>query len=133
MAVFRGRRPGLGKMAGRRPPSGKPPNGLAGATREPVGGPPADKECELCLRESPKLTVHHLVPRSRGGRFGPKAQLCSTCHRQLHALFSESTLAQVLGSLESIRANPQMAGYLKWVRRQQAPANFRVRRSNSRS
>ena len=111
----------------------KSPNGLAGAEREAAGGPVGDKACQLCHRKSPRLTVHHLVPRSRGGRFGPKAQLCSTCHRQLHALFSESTLAQGLDSLELIRANPKMAGYLKWVRRQQGPANFRVRRSNDRS
>ena len=96
------------------------------------GGVAGFKACELCLRESPRLTVHHLVPRSRGGRFGPKAQLCSTCHRQLHALFSESTLAQGLDSLESIRANPQMAGFLKWARRQQGPASFRVKRSHQR-
>ncbi len=88
--------------------------------------------CELCLRESPKFTVHHLVPRSRGGKFGPKAKLCPTCHRQLHALFSESTLAKELDSLERIRVNPEMASYVEWVRRQKGPANFRVRRANNR-
>ena len=111
----------------------KSPNGLAGAKRETAGDAAGDKACQLCLRESPRLTVHHLIPRSRGGRFGPTAQLCSTCHRQLHAQFSESTLAQGLDSLESIRANAKMAGYLKWVRRQQGPASFKVRRSNDRS
>ena len=110
----------------------KSPNGLSGAKRGTAGDPAGDKACQLCLRESPRLTVHHLIPRARGGRFGPKAQLCSTCHRQLHALFSESTLAQELSSLKAIRLNPQMAGYLKWVRRQQGPAAFRVRRSNDR-
>ncbi len=44
--------------------------------------------CELCHREAERYTVHHLVPRAKGGRFGPKAKLCPTCHRQLHALFS---------------------------------------------
>lgn len=113
-------------MARRR--SAKTLGGLANAVKEPA----ELKKCELCFRESPRLTVHHLIPRARGGRFGPKTQLCSTCHRQLHALFSESTLAQELNSLEAIRLNPQMAGHLKWARRQQGPANFRVRRSNQR-
>ena len=88
--------------------------------------------CELCLRESNSYTVHHLVPRSRGGRFGPKARLCPTCHHQLHALFSEATLARELNSIEQIRANSEMASYLTWVRKRKGPSSFRVRRSNQR-
>ncbi len=88
--------------------------------------------CELCERECLRFTEHHLVPRSRGGKLGPKARLCPTCHRQLHAMFSETTLAKELSSLESLRANPEVAGYLKWAKRQKGPANFRVRRANHR-
>ena len=88
--------------------------------------------CELCLREAQRYTVHHLVPRAQGGRFGPKVWLCTTCHRQLHASFSEATLAKELNSLGMIRANPQMRKYLKWVRKQKEGASFRVRRSNDR-
>lgn len=88
--------------------------------------------CELCLRESLRLTEHHLVPRAEGGRFGPKVTLCPTCHGQLHALFSTATLARELNSVEDIRANPQMANYLRWVRKQQQTANFRVRRAANR-
>ena len=88
--------------------------------------------CELCLRQSNSYTVHHLVPRSRGGRFGPKTRLCPTCHRQLHALFSEATLARELNTIHQIRANSEMASYLNWVRKQKDPTSFRVRRSNQR-
>jgi 5-methylcytosine-specific restriction enzyme A len=88
--------------------------------------------CELCHREVERYTVHHLVPRARGGRFGPRANLCPTCHRQVHALFSETTLAQELYSIDLLRANPQVAAYLKWVRKQQGGALFRVRRANNR-
>ena len=88
--------------------------------------------CELCRREVDGYTVHHLIPRARGGRLGPKARLCPTCHRQLHAMFSEGTLAQELHSIELLRANTQVNSYLKWVRKQRGGANFRVRRSNNR-
>ncbi len=88
--------------------------------------------CELCQRESNRFTEHHLVPRSRGGKFGPKARLCPTCHRQLHAMFSEKTLATELNSIDRLRADPEFAGYLKWASRQKGQANFRVRRANSR-
>ena len=86
--------------------------------------------CELCWRETASYSKHHLVPRAQGGRFGPTAKLCSTCHRQLHALFSEATLARELGTMEQIFANPQFALYLKWARRQRGHTNFRVRRAN---
>ena len=88
--------------------------------------------CELCRREMDRYTVHHLVPRAKGGRFGPTAKLCSTCHRQLHAFFSEATLAQELHSIPLLRANSQVNSYLKWVRRQKGGANFRVRRAKQR-
>ena len=97
--------------------------------------PPSTAEnagCELCLREAQRYTVHHLVPRAQGGRFGPKVRLCTTCHRQLHASFSEATLARELNSLGMIRANPQMKKFIKWVRKQKEGATFRVRRANDR-
>ncbi len=103
-----------------------------GSTEGTGLSPNGHARCELCLRQSNSYTVHHLIPRSRGGRFGPKAKLCPTCHRQLHALFSEATLARELNSIESIRVNPEMAGYLNWVRKQKGPTSFRVRRSNQR-
>ena len=88
--------------------------------------------CELCRRESASYSKHHLVPRAQGGRHGPTAKLCSTCHRQLHALFTEATLARELGTREQILANPQFARYLKWARRQRDYIAFRVRRANHR-
>ena len=100
-------------------------NGRTGDSGQPLA-------CELCLRESERFTIHHLVPRARGGRFGPKARLCPTCHRQLHALFSETTLAKELHSIELIRANPHMSDFLRWARRQKGPTSFRVRRAKDR-
>ena len=88
--------------------------------------------CELCRRESASYSKHHLIPRARGGRFAPTVKLCPTCHRQLHALFSEATLARELGTLEQILANHQFARYLKWARKQRGHTDFRVRRANHR-
>lgn len=98
----------------------------------PAPPPETPPRCELCQRESARFTEHHLIPRSRGGKFGPKARLCPTCHRQLHAMFSETTLAKELNTIQSLRSDPAFAGYLKWARKQKGPANFRVRRANER-
>ena len=88
--------------------------------------------CELCMREAQRYTVHHLVPRAEGGKFGPTARLCATCHRQLHAMFTESTLARELNSLASIQSHSEMRKYLKWVRKQKHGVSFKVRRANGR-
>ncbi len=89
-------------------------------------------ECELCRRRVECYTVHHLTPRARGGRFGPTARLCPTCHRQLHALFSEATLARELNSLARLLANSRVRSYLRWVRKQKGSSLFPVRRANHR-
>ena len=88
--------------------------------------------CELCQREVDRYTVHHLVPKARGGKFGPTANLCPTCHRQLHALFSEATLAEELHSIALLRSNPRVNSYLRWVRKQKSAGGFKVRRANDR-
>ena len=92
----------------------------------------ATSACGLCKRESPRFTSHHLIPRSRSGRLGPQVKLCPTCHRQLHAMFSETTLATVLNSIEALRANPEFSEYLRWARHQKGPTSFRVRRAKDR-
>ena len=119
---------GLSGLARRSPPDPVPP-GLASRAAKASQDPPL---CGLCKRESLRFTSHHLTPRSRGGRFGPRVKLCPTCHRQLHAMFSEATLAKELNSIEALRANPEVANYLRWARHQKGPTSFRVHRAKTR-
>lgn len=87
--------------------------------------------CELCERTVDRFTVHHLIPRARGGNHGPTALLCPTCHRQVHAMFSVTTLAEEMYSVDLLRSNPRVADFLRWMRKQRG-ASFRVRRSRER-
>ena len=87
--------------------------------------------CELCERTVDRFTIHHLIPRARGGNHGPTALLCPTCHRQVHAMFSVTALAEEMYSVELLRRNPRVADFLRWMRKQRG-ANFRVRRSRER-
>ena len=84
--------------------------------------------CALCERAVERFTVHHLVPRARGGNHGPTACLCSTCHRQVHAMFSVTTLAEELYSVELLRANARVEAFLRWMRKQRG-TTFRVRQA----
>lgn len=91
---------------------------------------PVAATCQLCERAVGALTVHHLVPKSqaRKGAPLPTTNLCSACHRQLHALFPNCQLARELASLETLRQAPEMQKFLYWVRKQDANKRIKVRR-----
>lgn len=86
--------------------------------------------CALCERVVPRLTEHHLVPRSQGkkGQALPTILICSACHRQLHVLFSNEELARDFDTPEKLRAEPRMRKFIKWVRGQAPGKHIRVRR-----
>ncbi len=116
------------KAAASAPPHASPETDGAVRRRRTGGDPSA---CELCERTVDRFTVHHLIPRARGGNHGPTALLCPTCHRQVHAMFSVTTLAEEMYSVELLRRNPRVADFLRWMRKQRG-ASFRVRRSLER-
>ena len=76
--------------------------------------------CELCGRpfDAGYLTKHHCVPKSKGGSHKHVALICSQCHGMIHATFTNATLAAVYPTVEQLRRAPELAGYVKWVRKQ---------------
>ena len=94
-----------------------------------------DARCELCEREVPRTTEHHLTPKSVGRRKGlkvadlPTAELCPACHKQLHVLFPNRELAQRLDSIEALREDERVARFLTWLRKQPGSKGVRVRKS----
>jgi 5-methylcytosine-specific restriction enzyme A len=88
--------------------------------------------CCLCRRQVPRnlITLHHLKPRQKGGRAEDRVPLCKPCHKQLHAMFSNSELAKLYDSLESLGSAPELQAFLKWIRKQKPDRNFRTITSN---
>jgi hypothetical protein len=78
--------------------------------------------CPLCQREIPpsEQDAHHFVPKSKGGR--ETRVLHRICHRQIHALLSETELARHFNTAESLLAHPDVQTFVAWVRRK--PADF---------
>ena len=72
--------------------------------------------CALCEREVKHVTRHHLIPRSEGGR--EVVDLCIPCHKTLHSFFHNHTLSKELYTVDSLRRQPDVARYLKWIRTQ---------------
>jgi len=85
--------------------------------------------CGLCDRPIPPLLqdAHHLIPKSHGGK--KTVLLHRICHRQIHAIFSETELARRLNSLECLRASEELQSFIKWVRSK--PDDFSERTSKS--
>ena len=92
-----------------------------------------DPLCPLCGRPIPpsQRDAHHLVPRSRGGTH--TELLHRICHRQVHALFSETELARDYATPQALLAHPDMARFVDWVRSKPPGFMERTRRSSRRS
>lgn len=85
--------------------------------------------CPLCERHIPRSQrdAHHLIPKSKGGRH--TEYLHRICHRQIHALFTETELARQLNSVEALLAHPDMALFVSWVKTKPDDFMERTRKS----
>lgn len=87
--------------------------------------------CDLCEREVPTITEHHLIPRQKGGRFQETAWLCVPCHKQVHALYSNYELASRLYSIPRLRDEEKIKRYLKFIKKHPGNANFTIKQSKA--
>ncbi len=78
------------------------------------------KICQLCGREIPDYvpqSLHHLVPKSKGGKGGVTVLLHHICHKQIHAMINEKELASTYSNFEAIRKHPRIEKFVKWIRK----------------
>lgn len=70
--------------------------------------------CWLCRRPlGGRHEWHHPVPKSRGGR--DVVALHPICHRTLHTRFSNADLERIGEDVETLRADPEIARFLRWI------------------
>ena len=62
-----------------------------------------EKRCELCERSEIELTKHHIIPKEEGGTEKDIVMICSDCHRQIHALYTNQELALRLFSIDPLK------------------------------
>lgn len=77
-----------------------------------------DPICPLCLRPIPPgapQSLHHLVPRLKGGKGGPTVLMHHICHKEIHATLSEADLARDWNTPEALRGHPRLAKFAAWV------------------
>lgn len=87
--------------------------------------------CALCDRPIPSTLrdAHHLVPKSRGGVH--TVAMHRACHKQVHALFTETELAQQYATAQALRTHPKIERFICWV--QSKPSNFNPPTKRSKS
>ena len=78
----------------------------------------SDPLCPLCGRPIPEdvpQSVHHLIPKLKGGKGGPTVLLHHICHREIHATLTEAELARAYHTVETLRTHPRLAKFAAWV------------------
>lgn len=89
--------------------------------------PPTPDICPLCKRLIPKSQrdEHHLIPKLKGGK--ETVALHRICHKQIHALFSESELAQHYATIDALLAHEAVQRFVSWVSSKPIGFNERTR------
>lgn len=73
-------------------------------------------DCPICSRamiNGPSVDEHHFIPKCKKGK--EKVKLHKTCHRFIHATFSEKELAQEYNTPEKILSFELIKNYVKWL------------------
>jgi 5-methylcytosine-specific restriction endonuclease McrA len=100
-------------------------------TRDQVDSPPP--QCPLCGRPIPPeapQSLHHLVPRLKGGKHGPTVLLHQICHNEIHATLTEAELARDYATIAALRGHPRLARFIRWVAKR--PPTFHSRTPGAR-
>ncbi len=76
--------------------------------------------CGLCGRvfSRAQLTRHHCLPRAEGGVAEDIELLCPQCHGMVHATYTNATLADLYPTIAQLRKAPELAAFIRWVRKQ---------------
>jgi hypothetical protein len=77
-----------------------------------------DPICPLCQRPIPNdaaQSLHHLIPKLKGGKGGPTVLMHHLCHKEVHAALSEAELAREFNTGEALRGHPRLTKFAKWV------------------
>lgn len=92
-----------------------------------------DPICPLCLRPIPpeaRQSLHHLIPKLKGGKSGPTVLLHQICHNEIHATLTEAELARDYSTVDALRAHPRLSAFIAWVAKR--PPTFHKRSSGGR-
>lgn len=84
--------------------------------------PSRDQEevCVICKRplaNTKRVSKHHLIPKSRGGKHTDTVLLHNICHQKIHSVFSEKELQREYHTVEKLTEHEEMRKFIKWVKK----------------
>ena len=59
--------------------------------------------CDRIITENVPKSIHHLIPKSKGGKGGETVLLHHICHKQIHLMFKEKELAKSFNKIEILK------------------------------
>lgn len=74
--------------------------------------------CPLCGRPlvpGPSIDAHHLIPRTYKGT--ETVTVHRVCHGKIHAVLSEKDLRDHYHTMARLRGHPEIAKFIRWVRK----------------
>jgi hypothetical protein len=77
-----------------------------------------------------RQSLHHLVPKLKGGKGGATVLLHQICHNEIHATLSEAELARDFSTMTALRAHSRLAKFIAWVAKR--PPDFHSKTSGGR-
>ena len=69
------------------------------------------------ITENVPKNVHHLIPKSKGGKGGETVLINHICHKQIHLMFKEKQLAKSLNKIEDLKKHPKLKKFIIWIRK----------------
>ncbi len=79
--------------------------------------------------EGESVDRHHWVPKREGGK--DWGWLHRICHKKLHSLFDERTLARLYSNPDALKDHPDIVSFVKWIRKK--PNDFIGRHDRPRT
>ena len=92
-------------------------------------------DCPICGRamiNEKFINRHHLIPKSKEGKYTDQITLHSICHNKIHSIWTESELAGYYHTVERILSNPAMQTFVKWVSKKRPEFYAKTKMSNGR-
>ena len=92
--------------------------------------------CTLCGRVIPpgaRSSLHHLVPKLKGGTHLGTVRLHQVCHSAIHARYTEAEIARRLPDPAALRDDPELARFVAWVSTKPDDFHAPTRRARGRT
>ena len=70
--------------------------------------------CERIITQNSPQSLHHLVPKSKGGKGGETVLLHHICHKQIHLMFKEKELAKSFNKIETLKKHPKLKKFINF-------------------